>query len=144
MSHFAVYALTRNVGIDIVPPAPLFRGCSPGIPGAIFLSRISDFAKFLRAGRVIAPPSRSPARAAPECQARIFWQRRYTVRRGGAHISDERPRVFFSSPTREIFANSTRASSLLFNNTRIHRRQYNTPKGIGKSRLHCETRASNI
>lgn len=38
MSHFAVYALTRNVGIDIVPPAPLSpRVHSPGIPGAIFL-----------------------------------------------------------------------------------------------------------
>lgn len=34
MSHFAVYALTRNVGIDIVPPAPLCPDCSPGIPGA--------------------------------------------------------------------------------------------------------------
>lgn len=43
MSHFAVYALTRDVGIDIVPPAPPVplppsRDCSPGIPGAIFLS----------------------------------------------------------------------------------------------------------
>jgi len=25
MSHFVVYALTRNVGIDIVPPVPLRR-----------------------------------------------------------------------------------------------------------------------
>lgn len=60
MSHFAVYALTRNVGIDIVPPAPLAPGLQSrhsrrNIPPSPPPSRISDFAKFLRAGRVIAP-----------------------------------------------------------------------------------------
>lgn len=70
MSHFAVYALTRNVGIDIVPPAPLCtrlqsrhsrREYSSPLPA----ERISDFAKFLQAGRVIAPPElREPRRNA--------------------------------------------------------------------------------
>jgi len=60
MSHFAVYALTRNVGIDTVPPAPPPRLQPPGILGARYSlsppvrrERISDFAKFLQAGRVI-------------------------------------------------------------------------------------------
>lgn len=79
MSHFAVYALTRNVGIDIVPPAPSVPGTAvPAFPARIFLSsppagRISDFAKFLQAGRVIAPPSYASRAGMP--RARIFWQR---------------------------------------------------------------------
>lgn len=83
MSHFAVYAPTRNVGIDIVPllsrPSFAARDCSPGIPGAIFLSpppppplsRISDFAKFLQAGRVIVPPS--SARVSRRNAKRVFY-----------------------------------------------------------------------
>lgn len=114
MSHFAVYAPTRNVGIDIVPLLPFLpsasprraaRDCSPGIPGAIFLflpplapalSRISDFAKFLQAGRVIAPPS--AASTAPECQACILFWQRYILRSRlrGAHVERDHASSFIS------------------------------------------------
>lgn len=70
MSHFAVYALTRNVGIDIVPPARLCprlqsRHSRRDTPLPLPAGRISDFAKFLQAGRCYRAAELQ--RAAPEC-----------------------------------------------------------------------------
>lgn len=96
MSHFAVYALTRNVGIDIVPPVPPSRGCSPGIPGAssLLLSRISDFAKFLRAGRVITPPCPASRLGMPSA---YILATAYAVQHGGAHAERKITRLLFIS-----------------------------------------------
>jgi len=151
MSHFAVYALTRDVGIDIVPPAPppppssLHPGLQSRHSRRDIPLRISDFAKFLQAGRVLSR-HRVP-RAALECQARIFWQRfRRSAR--GAHVERKSvlPRL---SPAPKIFANPIRTNHVYYFLTiRGAADDTDTSKiGTGRykaSRLHCETGASNI
>lgn len=100
MSHFAVYALTRNVGIDIVPLPPLRPGTAvPAFPARYFpppppprRSRISDFAKFLQAGRCYrATELREPRWNAKRV---YFGNGIYSVQ-FGERTSSERSRVSF-------------------------------------------------
>lgn len=100
MSHFAVYALTRNVGIDIVPLPPLrpdlqSRHSRRDIP---LLSPPSEFLISRNSYKPAVLSRRRASRAAPECRARIFWQRYILCPAPGAHVERKitRPRPVLS------------------------------------------------